>query len=308
MLIVGHYEQYSYPERLFIMKFNNTGQFLWSTSFSTDYYTKYPYIVTDSEYNMYLCFRNNSISNLAKINSSGEKLCQIGLSDIKYTKNILIDINKTLYIIGCDTSNTYIRKINSSGTILKEIIINGLTTDYGRSWFLKGSFVIADSFDISILYYYDLNLNLQWNFTLADYITPHFYGLWTFLAQDIQENVFVLQTNNVGNINLVKISRTGEFLSRIIWGGFFYEEPRSLIIDSENNIYFICNCEYFNVWRERYTYTVLVKNPLNGGTPPEPKMDLDIRDYFLFSVVGIACIISPIALLSILISNKKRIG
>jgi hypothetical protein len=309
LLIVGYYEQHPYPERLFIMKINNVGQFLWNTSFYVDDYNNPHYIVTDSEYNIYLSFENNSIFNLAKINGSGVILWQIELSDIEETKNIMIDVNNTLCIIGCGNSNTYVLKINSSGTILKEIVINGFITDYYRSWFLKGSIVIAHSYDISMLYSYDLNLNFQWNFTLADYITPQFYGLWIFLAQDIQENVYVLQNNNVGDISLIKINKTGNFISRITWGGLYEETPRSLIIDLDNNIYFICNCEYYNTWRDRYIYAILVKNPVNGGTPPELRgRDLDIRDYLLFSVIGIACIISPIALLSILKSNKKRIG
>ena len=154
---------------------------------------------------------------------------------------------------------------------------------------------------------YDLNLNLKWNFSLSDYITHH-WMLKTFLAKDSHDNVYIIQNNAIGNINLVKISSTGEFLSRIIWGGFFDEKPESLIIDLDNNIYFSCDCEYYNIWRASNVYTILVKNPVNGGTPPEPRRDLGIYDYFLFSVVGIVCIISPIALLSILRSNKKRIG
>lgn len=112
----------------------------------------------------------------------------------------------------------------------------------------------------------------------------------------------------MGNNNLLKISSTGQVLSRISWGDPIYVEPESLIIDFDNNIYLVCYCRYYTIWNERYEYIILVTNPVNRDIPPKPRIDLDNRDYFLFSVVCIACTISPIALLSLLKSKKKRIN
>ncbi len=300
LLIVGGFDYY---RRIFIMKFNNAGQFLWNTSFISNYFFIHPYIVTDSEYNMYLV--NNSLcslSSLVKINSSGAIVWQMGLENIK---KLIVDSDNNLFILWKNSSTGYILKLNSTGNQIKEILIENFDAYFANIWHLNDLFVF-NRYNRLILCY-DLNLYLKWSFSLSDYINPHSHPQ-TFLAKDSHDNVYIIQNNEIGNINLVKISSTGEFLSRITWGGILNEKPRSLIIDLDNNIYFSCFCEYFDVWRERYAYNILVKNPVNGGIPPEPIRDLDIRDYFLFSVVGIACIISPIALLSILRSNKKRIG
>jgi hypothetical protein len=161
--------------------------------------------------------------------------------------------------------------------------------------------------DLSILYCYDLNLNFNWNFNLSDYVVPRFY-LLIDLARDSQGNIYILQTNYFGDISLLKINSTGKFVSQILWGGPNNEFLRNLIVDSENNIYFMCYCEYLAPWSMYREYTIIVKNPIDGGSPPKPEIDLNLFDYFLFSVVGIACIISPVALFSILKNKKKRFG
>ena len=302
LLIVGNY-WIDDPERLFIMKFNKAGQFLWNTSFYIDRYYTTPYVVMDSGYNMYLYFKNNSIYNLAKINSSGAIVWQLGL--VNEIRQLAVDFNDNLFIMGNKNSSTgYILKLNSTGNQINEILIENFNAYDANIWHLNDLLVYNRYFILC----YDFNLVLKWRFSLYDYITPPYYFLRNFLSKDSHDNVYIIQDNELGNIILIKISSTGEFLSKITWGGIFNEEPRSLILDLDNNIYFICNCEHYNVWGDWFRYTVLVKNPVNGGAPPEPRMDLDIRDYFLFSAVGIAFVISPIALFSILKKNKKRIG
>jgi len=301
LLIFGNYF-YPYPGRLFIMKFSNAGQFLWNTSIYMNDYS--PDIVKDSGYNMYLYFSNNSIYYLAKINSSGAIVWQMGLEN--KIQHLIIDSNNNLFIMGDKSYSTgFILKINSNGNQIKELLIENFRASDGKIWYLN-DLLVFNKYSMSILCY-DLNLDQKWSFSLSDYITPHFY-LQTFLAKDSHDNVYIIQNNELGNINLVKISSTGEFLSKTKWGGNLISLPRSLIIDLDNNIYFLSNCEYYDVWRERYSYTVLVKNPANGGIPPVPKRNLDLRDYTLFSAVGIACLISLIALLSIIGYDKKRIS
>ena len=302
LLLVYHSDYH----KLTITKFNDGGQFLWSKSFNIDFfevppYVVAPYIITDSGNNMYIYFENNSRYNIAKINGSGVIMWQMGVDRIR---NLMIDSNDNLFILGgISTYEGYILKLNSTGDLIKEIPIEGEYRTYDL-WYLNDLLLYSEYYKLILCY--DLNLDLKWNFSWSDYMVPH-SNLQTFLAKDSHDNVYVIQNNRLGNIDLVKISSTGEFLSRIIWGSIFDEKPESLVIDLDNNIYFICYCEYYNNWRDRFRYTIFVKNPVNGGTPPEPGSDLDIRDYFLFSVAGIACIISPIALLSILRRNKKRI-
>ena len=297
IIITGH----SYMmDKLFIFKLNSNGNLLWNNSFSVNYYMAYR-IVSDSEYDLYIPYYNNSLF-LAKINGSGEMLWQIGLGDL-FDVNLMINANDTLFLIGNDYHNTTILKINSSGFILKELVIADFET-YDNQLF--DDTLIVTRYDLSIFYCYDVNLNYKWNYNISDHVIPYFYSRIDF-ARDSHGNIYILQDNNVGDISLLKINSTGKYISQILWGGPNNEELGNLIVDSENNIYFICNCEYNSFWgSEILRYTILVKNPVNGGSPPELGRDLDIHDYFLFSVVGIACIISPIALLSILRRNKKR--
>ena len=304
LAIVCHYFNYTNPYlgKLYIMKINNAGHLLWNTSYYVIDYNKYPQIVKDSEDNMYIYFWNNSMHNLAKFNGSGVIVWQMSLEN--RIEDLLVDSNDNLFIMGeQDASIGYIRKLNKTGDQIKETLIENFSDYYDKIWYFN-DLLVFNRFSMSI-FCYDLNLDLRWDFSLSDYITDHFL-LETYLAKDSLGNVYVIQNNELGNINLVIINSTGEFLSRIIWGGIFVEKPLSLHIDLDNNIYFTCNWEYYNSWKNRFIYTILVKNPINGGTPPEPRRDLDERDFFLLSVLGIVCIISPIALISILRSNKKR--
>lgn len=301
LLVVGASKD---PRKLVIMKFNGVGEFLWNTSFDIDYYYRHSYIVKDSGYNIYLDFRKNSVWTIAKINASGTKLWQISI-DYPFPR-FITDTNDNLYVMGGKNyTATFILKLNSTGDQIKELLIDNFGYDDGYIWYLNDLLVFNRR--TLLILCYDLNLDQKWNFSLTDYITYPFF-LQTFIAKDSHGNVYVIQNNALENINLVKISSSGEFLSRIIWGGYFDEKPGSLIIDSLNNIYFICICEYSNFWGDWVRSAVLVKNPVHGGVPPEPIRDLDERDFFIFSVLGITCIISPIALRSILKSNKKRTG
>lgn len=303
LLVLGYYDQRDHPKRFFLMKFNNVGQFLWNTSYYIDYAYN-SYFIEDSGNNIYLQFWNNSINYLAKFNSSGVILWQTALVDGFET--FLIDSNEELFVVGEKSYTTvYIHKLNSTGNRIEEILIEYINGKYLRVWYLDDLFVF-NYVDMSLLCY-DLNLNLIWNSSLSDYLGSYWLAQ-TFLAKDSHDNVYILQNNGLGNIDLVKISSTGNFLSQKIWGGGTVKRPRSLNIDLDNNVYFLCNCEYSNIWGYWAEYTILVKNPVNGGIPPELKRELVIEDYFIFSVIGISCIISLLALLSILRSNKRRIS
>ena len=304
VLIVEKFYEHPNPDRFFILKFNNDGQFLWNITYYNEYDYNFPYIWTDFEHNIYLYFKNNSLYHLAKINGSGSILWQKSIGD--RLENLIVDSNDNIYITGSKNYSTgYILKLNSTGNQVREILIEDFSYYDGEIWLIDDLFVF-NSRTMSILCF-DLNLDQKWNFSLSDYITPHYYFL-PDLAKDSHDNIYIVQLDRLANINLVKISNTGEFLSLIYWGGISVEEVGFLHVDSDINIYFICNCEYSNFWGDQHRYTVIVKNPVNGGTPPEVRWDLDERDYFLFSVVGIACIISLIVFISILRSNKKRIS
>ena len=296
---------YSYMDKLFIIKLNSNGNLLWNMSISVRSYYGDPFIVTDSQYNLYITYYHNNLF-LAKINSSGELQWQIGFGDYFFIESLMIDANDTLFLIEHFRGNTYLFKINSSGFILKELAIEDFRTASSGNRYFDDMLLITRS-DSSILCCYAVNFNYNWNFSLSDYVVPHSYRLID-LARDSHGNIYILQTNYVGDISLLKINSTGKFVSQILWGGPNNEFLRNLIVDSEKNIYFMCFCKYIDSWGTYREYTIIVKNPIDGGSPPRPEIDLNLFDYFLFSVVGIACIISLVALLSILKRHKKRFG
>ena len=299
MIITGHSSTFE----LLIFKLNSNGDLLWNKTVSINSFWSFPFIVSDSKYNLYIPYDNNSLS-LAKINGSGELQWKIGLGDLHPHANLMIDANDTLFLIGTDDENTSIFKINSSGFILKELKIDDFVI--GNSWHFDDILVIKKRYT-SELYCCDVNLNYKWNYNLSDHVISHFANR-VDLARDLQGNIYILQTSYVGDISLLKINSAGIYVSQIIWGGPENEFQGNLIIDSENNLYFICYCDYFDTWGLWQTYMIMVKNPADGGLPPKPEINLTLYDYLLFSVFGISCIISLKVLIPILRSNKKRIG
>ncbi|MHA2288951.1 MAG: hypothetical protein ACXABG_09195 [Promethearchaeota archaeon] len=294
-------------DKLYIFKLNSDGNSLWNTSFSVLSYLRYPRVVLDSMHNFYITYYNNSYDDLylAKVNSTGEIAWQIEVGDISPYPNLMIDCNDTLFFIGAINYDTHIFKINTSGSILAELVVNDFSTSMDYNW-LFGDIIIITEYYPSTFYCYDADLNYKWNFNLSEYVLPYHYQPVNLL-RDSQGNIFILQSSRAADISLVKINSTGYHISQLIWGGPAAELLRSSVLDSDNNLYFLCQFVYSDTWRRRHEYTVLVKNPINGGVPPIPERKLDLFDFILFSVIGIAVLISLGMLLSILKNRRKII-
>lgn len=303
VLLIGHNYQHLDPEKIFITKYNNAGQSLWNSSFYSSSEGDLPIIVTDSEYNMYIYFENNSLDCLAKINGSGVIIWKIVLEN--EVQSLAVDFYDNVYLMGVNVSFTgYILKLNSSGNQIKEISIEHFDRHLSRFWQLNDLLIYNQYMSIVC---YNLSLDLKWTYKLPDSMRPVIRSL-PFIALDANDNVYASLNNGEGYNNLVKISSTGVLLSKISWGGTLVRSSGFLIIDLDSNIYSICSCRYYDGWNDRYDYTVVVKNPKNGDTPPLPRNDLDVRDYILFSVIGISSVFSLISFVSILRRNKKRIS
>lgn len=221
-----------------------------------------------------------------------------------YIQDILVDTNDDIFVlrkVGYKTA--YVLKLNSSGNQIEEELIENSNNYFVRIWYLNDLFVYNE-IDGQLLCY-DLNLNLKWNSSFLDYISTNWI-FQTFLVKDSEDNLCLTQYSGGGNINLVKINSTGNFSSRIIWGQGIVSDLYSLNIDLEDNLYIICSYVVYDFWNSRYEYRVLVKNPVDGDGPPVPRRGLDDREHFLFSVIGISCIISPISLILLLKRKKKR--
>lgn len=296
-----------YPPQLNILSFSNFGDLLWNISYNVslqDVYYPFPFhTVKDSKFNFYISLVNNSKYTITKVNSSGALVSQL---DYQAPETLMIKNDNLFFVKSYSYYNHSILKINTTGSLIKEVYVSGFTTG-DMSFQCINDIFIWDYY--SQLKAYDLNLTLKWVFNISEYIpTSHqYYWYRNYIAQDIQNNVYMIQPNDIGDLSILKINGSGYLQSRIIWGGPNDEIVTSLLLDPENNIYFICFYNGYDAWGFPHTYRFLVKNPKDGGVLLLPERIFDARDYFFFSCIGISCIISAIALFSILKSPKKRI-
>lgn len=288
-----------YSAMLYILKLDINGAILWNKSLNVRYYS-YPWFLISNSAIYVTFFDNSNIFYLAKLNGTGDLIWKINLNEYDYSHNFFVDFNETLYLL-CGIDNLSVLKVNKSGDLEKELILNDMWRDY--AWYLNDKIILTNG---SVLFSYDLNLDNCWNFTMTDYIIPHFYR-YIELTHDSQSNIFIIQHTNFEDISILKINSKGEFLSEVKWGSLLINEiPRKILTDLEDNIYFVCVCEYLDVWKIKHDYAVLVKNPVNGGGPPLPVRKLDLNDYLLFGFVGVTLVISPIKLISLLKKRKLR--
>ncbi|MFW9952471.1 MAG: hypothetical protein ACFFKA_20315, partial [Candidatus Thorarchaeota archaeon] len=287
-----------------LIKLDSNGNFIWSCNLhSKPYYDYKTKILEDSSNNIYHFSSDWEYKTiLSKMNSSGSLLWNntFGLQ----TLDMKSDSNGNIYLLGNSypVYNGSILKVNSSGIPLKGIYLE----DYiYENMILSNDFLLIHQ--NQILSCYELNLTLRWNFSTLSYYHPNYYSInRASITQNSKGNIFILQSNQVGNTFLIEINNMGDFVSKVEWGGKDFEEHGILAIDSEDNIYFTCRLRYVNVWGELKYYKILVKNPQNGGVPPMPLRNFDSRDYFLFCILALTCIISAFTLISI-IRNLKDI-
>jgi hypothetical protein len=310
-LIAGEYTT-SYPAGILrIIQFNTTGQIIRETTLRIETEADFG-IVKASANNLYLYFMNNSIFKVAKLNEFGAIVWQTSIENIDLSSifqlNLIVDSDDNLFIFASKNYTIgFILKINSTGQKIKEVLVGHY--DIFSKIVHFGDLVMYNFSNETVLCF-DLDLDLKWKLPLSAYINPR-WNSWRLLAEDSQGNVFFIQDNTERDLDLVKISSSGDLMSKFTWGGRFEEKPNDLVIDLDDNIYFVCLCEGQNRWNDVYQnefirYTVLTKNPVYGGYPPSPKVILDFRDYFLFSVLGISSLIALVVLIFIVRKRKDR--
>lgn len=299
---IGH--SYYPLHEIVVLKFDANAHLLINKSISATQYW-YPWFALSKSNHIYLTYYDYYYNlYLVCLNSSGDLSWQVDLGVGPICNDLILDTNESIYlsIIDLSTDFTYILKFNSSGYLLKELILETQYTDYGIIYFFDDILLVNNRTE---LFCYDLNLDNLWNFNLTEYIIPSSFN-FIDIAQDSIGNLYILQDNYLRDISLLKINKTGEYISLIIWGGPNKETIREIDIDSENNLYFTCVCEYVDVWRIRREYAVLVKNPVNDDRPPLPLWKLNVNDYILLGFVGISLITSLGALLSLIKKRKFR--
>ena len=97
------------------------------------------------------------------------------------------------------------------------------------------------------------------------------------------------------DINILNFNNSGAIISNFKWAGIYNILPPKIRVDSHNNFYILCTIEYVNFWKESTHLSFLVKNPKSGGKP-KIVPEIDVRQIFIFSLLGITCVISVILL------------
>lgn len=287
-----------------LVKLSYNGDLLWNQSLnlvSRD-------VKIDSFDNLYVTYRNG----LAKYNSSGKLIWSLELEEFPYRFNLEHDF---IYLILYDFhKKAIIQKYSLNGSLLKNLVFDNYPTDFDiASRLYKGNTFLID--ESNNLTRYDQNLNLRWNLSLSQYSLsffniryhPYYYSNFVaqFVAQDSSNCTYLLQRKD-GNVVVLKVNESGDFISLINWGGEYNDIPIEIKVDDGNNIFILLNYEYFDLWGRNYNYLVIVKNPKNGDLPLIPKAEFNFNDYVLFSTMGIVSVISIISLISI-ITKKNRI-
>ncbi len=303
-------------QKAFLLKFNHSGNLVWNKKLDAYNKTYFVKIEIDSNNCVYLCGSHY----LFKYNSSGSmiwyKELDINANSLKVysDENIIVsgytelpDYNYDLWLL----------KLNSSGNITYQSnIVNN--TDYRpvqnfQIFFLDNIYIYTDIpliregnyiiYSEPFLLKFDPNLSFCWNFSLADYNVRPSYATTLYLDIGItsqQDIAIIYNTYRTStDIGILRLNSSGQVITNYFWGGSYYDNINAIAIDSQDNLYMLCRCGYVNIWNNHEDRTVFVKNPKPNGIPP-PYQQIDYRDIYIFSFLGITSIVSIIIIISIL--------
>lgn len=261
----------------------------------------------DSQNNVYFISKEkyDFNSSLGKINSTGYLLWN---NSLKYVLiDLEVDSNNNLYLIGKDewSYDGYLLKFNSSGDLLKE---EEVEDEVYQCWiFENNSIYVLYSTENTPNYIgcYDLNLNHNWNYTFSNYLPLlENFEYWLPLVADSNGNLLAL-LNKKGVIGIFEFTKLGEEISFTKWGGGYLLDHSNLVLDSEDNTFFVCKYLRIDMWGERTIYTFLVKNPKDGDLVPFPPRSISLYDYIIFLFLGVSVLVS-IMLLFLSLRNRKK--
>ena len=202
-------------------------------------------------------------------------------------------ISYTLEYSKCEI---WIMKLNSSGNLTRKVIcksFEGYNSPRTDVWFLENIFLRLDS----SLFAYNYSLDSKWNITFGNHLLLN--KSWGFNLCVTSQLEMHLIYYTYGDIIFLKFNSSGVITSHFNWGGSYYIYRPEVRIDSQDNLYMLCSIQYDNIWKETIRLSFLVKNPKSGG---EPQLDpqIDERLVFLFSILGVSCVISVILVSTIL--------
>lgn len=288
---------YNYTHaKTFITKINSSGNIFWTEDIEIDVELNDLKIQIDSVGNIYL-FGNSYYSNLflLKLNRSGARQWYYEWREGEYGNHMNLDLDDNVITIGYSSHlygdpGLWIMKINSSGNLTKKVICENFGAHTLAVKFLDNIFILTEYF----LYEYNYSLISKWKFPIGSYLQINEIQGCNF-AITSQHEVYAIYYS-YGDINILKFNSSGAIIFNFKWVGSYYPpnpyvSPPKVRVDSHGNLYMLCSIDYENFWKENIHLSFLVKNPKSGGEPqPDPLIDEHI--IFIFSLLGVMCVIS----------------
>ena len=286
-------------EKSFITKISTSGIILWTQEIEL---TDQPFDLSteiDSDGNIYLLGHSLS-SFLLKLNSSCSRQWNYEWGERNYAYEMGLDLDENIILTGSTTNLDYdyninhdvwIMKINSSGNLTNKVTCKNINSHQIKIkvWFLDDIFIIISKRTTSFrsfLLKYNYSLNSMWNFTFDTNNWYYNFGI------NSKHEMYLLYSN-YPKIDIIHFN-SSNIISYFEWGGYYSTNLHSFGIDSNDNLYILCNNNYANVWYETTSLSVLVKNPKIDGRAPQLNQPIDDRDIFIFSLLGVMSFISVI--------------
>lgn len=282
-----------FPNNIIIItKLNSSGNVIWTQEIIPGGYFEDIYTQIDSIGNIYLTAESHDVnSTLLKLNASGSIQWEYDLGEDEYRFQMKVDFEDNIILTSVDYVGNrqyelYLTKINSTGNMIKRIILANEGYNSG-TWFLDNIFV----FHGSSLFEYNYSLNSKCNITFDNHILPdESWGSFNFGITSTQKMYLIY--NGYQEITILEFNRSENILSKYNWGGSYSLGRIDTSIDSHDNLYMVCTIRYINVWREATALTFLVKNPTTDAIAIYLDQIIESSEIFLFSVLGISCILS----------------
>lgn len=309
-------------ENLFLLQLDLSGEIMWNRQIIVNKRLILLETQIDSENSLYIFYWDFELnSTLIKYNQFGSPQWNKTWDNEIIPGGWKIDKNDNVLITGLNlyqnvSLDIWAMKINQSGLTINttkiednEIVweysiwdnfaqvglLDGSTRNY--KWFFDYQnniyIYLRGRNSNAFLYKIDSNLKYQWKCSLEisrsiiefrcdTYQTIHFVcGVLAIYSRRQNTEISIMNINSSGNITLTNA-----------WGGPYVDFLNTIEMDSQNNLYMISTSAYSDQWSFFSFQTILVKNPQLNRYPPSINIKLGYYDYYLFSFIGIMCIIS----------------
>ena len=274
--------------KTFITKINTSGNIFWTEEIEIGGEPSYLKTQLDSVGNIYLLGYSSNLF-LLKLNRSGSRQWSYEWGEGEYGNHMKLDLEDNIMIIGVTFNEIWIAKINSSGNLTGEGISITYTDMNFKVRFLDSIFILTNYF----LYEYNYSLDSMWKFPITNYLQVDEIRDFNFDISAQHEVCTIYYTYE--DINILRFNRSEAIISNFKWGGSYYIYPPKVRVDSQSNFYILCSFDYENFWKERFHTSFLFKNP-KSGDKPQIVPEIDVPTIFIFSLLGVMCVISVILL------------